>query len=237
MYIINNNIMKSFKAPLSLTLTIMSAGNLSAQELQSKTEDVKRSALILIECQNEWMHPEGVLYNKLIEDYEMFNQAVKNIESALAYARKVNMPVIHCGLRFQKGHPELANGKTGLREAIARLGTFPEHGFRSEFHESVRPVSGEFIVTGRTGSSGFAGSNLDIFLRQNNIETVYLVGFATHVCVESTFREAHDKGYYPVMISDACSAFNRDQQEYVIEHIIHHYGEEITTENFHKLYR
>ncbi len=154
------------------------------------------------------MHPMGNLYN-LIEDREMFNRSVENIERVLGYARKMGMPVIHCGLRYRKGHPELANGKTGLREAISRLGNFPADDFRSQTYDSLEPLQSEFVVTGRTGSSGFSGSNLDVFLRNNGIETVYLVGYATHVCVESTFREAQDRGYYPVLIEDACSANNR----------------------------
>lgn len=226
--------MKRVLILLSASMLIITS-SLNGQDFKSKTEDIKKSALILIETQNEWMHPQGNLY-KLIEDREMFDKSVANIESALAYARKAGMPVVHCGLRFQKGHPELANGKAGLREAISRLGNFPDNDFRSQFFDTLKPLEGEFIVTGRTGSSGFSGSNLDIFLRQNNIETVYLVGYATHVCVESTFREAHDKGYYPVLMHDACSAFNREQQDYVIEHIVHHFGEAIDTGSFTEMY-
>lgn len=220
---------------IAILLAMIFTGSLTAQKLISRTEDIKKSAIILIETQNEWMSPTGKLYNK-ITDRELFNESVINIEKALAYARKKGMPVVYSGLFFQKGHPELTNGKTGLREAIARLGTFTEGESGSEFYKSVKPIAGEFIVKGRTGSSAFAGSNLDIYLRQNQIETIYLVGYATNVCVESTFREAQDKGYYPVIISDASAAFNRMQQNYVLENIVHHYGEAITTENFLKLY-
>ncbi|MBS5979280.1 isochorismatase family protein [Dysgonomonas sp. Marseille-Q5470] len=224
------------KVKVLLTIAIMAATtSLHAQDFKSRTNNVKKSALILIETQNEWMHPDGLLY-KRFESKEMFDKSVQNLESVLAYARKTGMPVIHCGLRFQKGHPELANGKTGLREAISCFETFPDSNFRSDFYETLIPIEGEFITSGRTGSSGFAGSNLDIFLRHNNIETLYLVGYATNVCVESTFREAHDKGYYPVMIHDACATFDNQQQEHVLKHIVHHYGEAIDTDYFTKMY-
>ena len=207
----------------------------NSQELKSKTIDVSKSALILIETQNEWMHPDGLLYPRF-EDKELFDESVKNIESSLKYAREIGMPIIHCGLRFQEGHPELANGKTGLREAISRFGTFPVDNFRSEFYETLKPLDNEFITSGRTGSSGFGGSNLDIYLRNNNIETVYLVGYATNVCVESTMREAQDKGYYPVIIQDACATFDKAQHDHVFKHIVHHYGESLDTDAFTHLY-
>ncbi|GAA0886481.1 pyrimidine utilization protein B [Sphingobacterium siyangense subsp. cladoniae] len=191
-----------------------------------------KSALILIETQNEWMHPDGKLYKGLVKDKEMMQTSIKNIEKALDYARKNNIEVIHVGLRFEKGYPELANGKSGLRKAIPNAGTFPINEFGSQFYETVKPIEGEFIVTGRVGASGFTGSNFDVYMRNNKIENLYLVGYATHVCVESTLRDAHDKGYNTYVMSDATSAFNRTQQEYVLNEIVHHFGEHLTTEAF-----
>lgn len=188
-------------------------------------------ALILIECQNEWLSSKGKL-QRLIDDKEMFDLSVKNIDKALQHARLLKIPVAHVGLRFQQGYPELANGKSGLNKAIPTFGTFPLNEFGSQFFELFQPVYGEFVVTGRTGASGFAGSNLDVWLRNNKIEDVYLAGYATHVCVESTLREAHDKGYNPILLEDATSAFNKIQQNYVIKEIVHHFGEHIKTQDF-----
>ncbi|WP_207423907.1 cysteine hydrolase [Desertivirga brevis] len=192
-----------------------------------------KSAFILIECQNEWLSPKGKLHG-LIEDRDLFTLSIGNIEKCLKHARDQKMLVGHVGLRFQKGYPELANGKSGLNKAIPTFGTFPLNEFGSQFYNPFQPMDSEFVVTGRTGASGFSGSNLDIWLRNNKIENIYLVGYATHVCVESTFREAHDKGYNPILITDAGSAFNKNQQEYVVENIVHHFGECVTTAEFLK---
>jgi len=191
-----------------------------------------KSALILIETQNEWMHKDGKLYKALVKDKEMMQTSITNIERVLDYARKNNIEVIHVGLRFEKGYPELANGKFGLRKAIPNAGTFPINEFGSQFYETVKPIEGEFVVTGRVGASGFTGSNLDVYLRNNKIENLYLVGYATHVCVESTLRDGHEGGYNTYVISDATSAFNKMQQEYFLSEIVHHFGEHLTTEEF-----
>ncbi|WP_284461865.1 cysteine hydrolase [Chryseobacterium sp.] len=198
--------------------------------VQSQTKE--KSALILIETQNEWMHEEGKLYNALVTDKDMMHNSMANIEKILDHARKNNIKVIHVGLRFEKGYPELANGKSGLRKAIPNAGTFPINEFGSQFYETVQPIENEFVVTGRVGASGFTGSNLDVYLRNNKIENLYLVGYATHVCVESTLREAHEKGYNTFLISDGTSAFNRTQQDYVISEVVHHFGEHLTTKEF-----
>ncbi|WP_433777780.1 cysteine hydrolase [Flavobacterium anhuiense] len=197
-----------------------------------KSQTKEKSALILIETQNEWMHEDGKLRKLLIKDEQMMLNSITNIEKLLDYSRKNNIEVIHVGLRFEKGYPELANGKSGLRKAIPIAETFPINEFGSQFYESVKPVAGEFVVTGRVGASGFTGSNLDAYLRNNKIENLYIAGYATHVCVESTLRDAHERSYNTFVVSDATSAFNKTQQEYFLNEIVHHFGEHMTTKDF-----
>lgn len=212
----------------SITLILFTFLNMQFTPAQAQL----KSALILIETQNEWMHPEGKLYKGLIKDSAMMHNSISNIEKALDYARKNNIAVVHVGLRFEKGYPELANGKSGLRKAIPLAGTFPIHEFGSQFYQTVKPIQGEFVVTGRVGASGFTGSNLDVYLRNNHIEHIYLAGYATHVCVESTLRDGHEKGYHTYVLSDATAAFERYQQDYFLNEIVHHFGEHLSTAEF-----
>lgn len=125
------------------------------------------------------------------------------------YARQNDIQIIHVGLRFEKGYPEMGSGKSGLRKAIPKAGTFKINEFGSQFYETVKPMNDEFVVTGRLGASSFTASNLDTYLRNNRIENLYLAGYATHVCLESTLRDAHDKGYNTFLLSDATAAFNK----------------------------
>lgn len=212
------------------TIIILLLSILNLNYMKSQTKE--KSALILIETQNEWMHEDGKLRKLLIKDEQMMLNSITNIEKLLDYSRKNNIEVIHVGLRFEKGYPELANGKSGLRKAIPIAETFPINEFGSQFYESVKPVAGEFVVTGRVGASGFTGSNLDAYLRNNKIENLYIAGYATHVCVESTLRDAHERSYNTFVVSDATSAFNKTQQEYFLNEIVHHFGEHMTTKDF-----
>ena len=213
------------KTTFLIIITFLSMNSMQAQKKE-------KSALILIETQNEWMHPDGKLNKALVKDKEMMQTSIKNIEKLVAFARKEGIPVVHVGLRFEKGYPELANGQSGLRKAIPNAGTFPINEFGSQFYETVKPIEGEFVVTGRVGASGFTGSNLDAYLRNNKIENIYLAGYATHVCVESTLRDGHERSYNTYVISDATSAFNQTQQSYFLSEIVHHFGEHLTTKEF-----
>jgi nicotinamidase-related amidase len=186
-------------------------------------------ALVLIEFQREWLDPAGKI-NHLMADREQFDAAVGNGARALAAARLGGWPVIHVGLRYAQGHPELGRAEHGLRAAIKAAGTFAANGPGSEFPPPFAPRPGEFVVSGRLGASAFSASNLDAYLRNNGISQLLLCGFALHVCVESTLREAHDRGYDAVLIEDATAAFSAEQRRHVLEEVVHHFGSRTTVD-------
>ena len=197
--------------------------------MQNSTLD--HCALVLIEYQGEWLDADGKL-NKLMQDRKLFADSVEQSRRALEAARRAGMRIVHVGLRFSPGYPELGTAKAGLRAAIPKAKTFQKGTPGSAFVEPFVPQSGEWTVQGRTGASGFAGSNLKSILRNNRVETIYLMGYATHVCVESTLRAAHDRGYDVVVLTDATAAFNRDQQRHFEEAVLHHFGRGMQTSAF-----
>jgi len=192
---------------------------------------LNNSALLLIEFQNEWLDKNGKL-NNLFLDREQFLISLKNAEKVLKYARNTQINVIHSGLNYTKTYKELGQSNHGLRAAIPKNRTFLADSDASHFPTPFNPKDNEFIVQGRVGSSAFSGSNLDIYLRNNRINILYIMGYALHVCVESTLRAAHDLGYEVIIIEDASSAFNQDQKNYFISDIVHHFGISIKSNDF-----
>ncbi|MBL3519614.1 isochorismatase family protein [Arcobacter lanthieri] len=203
--------------------------NLYSKDSKMKELDIESSALVLIEYQNEWLDENSKLY-KLMKDKKQFEESIKNSKEALEYARKIGMKVIHIPLILSDDYKEFGNGQYGLRAVIPQVKTWQDKS--KDFNKDFVPKKNEFIVSGRLGASGFAGSNLDAILRNNGIETLYMTGFATNVCVESTFREAHDKGYNSIVIDDATSSFTKEEKEFFIKNIVHHFGANISTKDF-----
>jgi nicotinamidase-related amidase len=193
--------------------------------------DVKKSALVLIEYQNEWLG-KGSKLEHLIEDKKQFEESKLNSKIILEHARKIKMNIVHVPFIVSDDYKEFGknNAKFGLRAIIPKVKTW--QGNSKIFHTDFTPKDNEFIISGRVGASGFASSNLDIILKNNGIEDIFLIGYATHICVESTFREAHDKGYNTYVISDATSAFQKEQQDFFEKNIVHHYGELLYTKDF-----
>ena len=199
---------------------------------QPGSVDLGHSALVLIEYQRDWFDEDGKIHH-LMKDKKLFENSVQHSKVALEAARRAGMTIVHVGLAFAPGYPELGRtARFGLRKAIPAVGSFPEGGKGSQFVPPFTPQSGEFVVSGRTGASAFAGSNLESFLRNNGITDLYLMGYATHVCLESTFRQAHDLGYAASVILDATAAFTQTQQDYFRDNVVHHYGHALTTPEF-----
>lgn len=191
-----------------------------------------RSAFVFIEFQNEWLDSDRPL-NRLMQDRPLFDNAVRNAATVIARARTLNANIVHAGLTLAADPGYLVfgrgQGKSGLKGAIPAAGTWRDSE-RIRFPEPFTPQPGEFVVSGRSGASVITNSNLDPYLRNNGIDHLYLLGFALHVCVESTLRAAHDLGYEVTVISDAAPAFTARQQAHVIEHVVHHFGRSATTE-------
>jgi len=123
----------------------------------------------------------------------------------LASARAAGMIVIYIQVGFRSGFPEISD-----RNAMfSTIKNDPERrqmfaGPAREIHEAVAPQDGDIVVT-KHRVSGFAGTDLDMILRANDIDTLVLFGIATSGVVLSTLIHAVDEDYKIFMIEDLCA--------------------------------
>lgn len=206
-----------------------------ASSAKAEHVDNSTSALVMIEYQNEWVSKEGRLRNLLVKDKSQFEEAINRSKTLLALARKQRVTVIHVTLKPDPQYRIFGDAAFGLRAAIPDAKTW--QGDMHAIHADFKPHANEHVITERTGASGFSGSNLDSYLRNNGIDTLFLAGFATHVCVESTLREAHDKGYRTFVVTDAVGAFTELQQSYFENDVLHHFGHGVTVNRFEEIFK
>ena len=214
-----------------LVLFVLVVNIFASNVIDMKNIDFKKSAIVLIEYQNAWLKKDSKL-SSLMKDKKQFENSKVNSKKIFEFARKVGINIIHIPFLVSNDYKEFGkdNAKYGLRAVIQKAGTWQNED--KEIHKDFIPKTGEFVVSGRIGASGFAGSNLDAILRNNKIDNLFLMGYATNVCVESTLREAHDKGYNTYVVKDAVSAFTKDQKEFFENNILHHFGALIDTKTF-----
>jgi nicotinamidase-related amidase len=179
--------------------------------------DPKETALIFIEFQNEFTSPGGGLYDA-VKDCMSATGTLANAKAMLAAGRSIGCTIVHCPISFLKGHMEISNKPYGILAPIKNGQLFQANEWASEICDDMKPLQGDLICIGKSGLCGFASTNLDFLLRQNNIRNVVLCGFLTNCCVESTMRTAYEKGYRVFTLKDCCAATSVEAQEAAYQH-------------------
>ena len=159
----------------------------------------KASALLVMDFQI--MIVEGYAANK----EALLARTARLIEAA----RSAGVMLIYVVVGFRRGYPEISPRNLTFG-AVRAAGRFAPGDPAAAIHPAVAPKTGDVVVTKhRVGA--FAGTDLDMILRANGIDTLLLTGIATSGVVLSTVRHAADADYRLLVIGDCCS----DQDEEV----------------------
>jgi biuret amidohydrolase len=171
-----------------------------------------RCALLIIDMQRDFLEPGG-FGAALGNDVGMLRRAIEPIRRVLAAARDRRMPVIHT----REGHrPDLADLPPAKRERgrlatrIGDLGPMGRILVRGEpGHDIVpelAPIAGEPVVD-KPGKGAFYATDLEAMLRNRGIAQLIVCGVTTEVCVNTTVREANDRGFDCLVLEDCVASY------------------------------
>ena len=132
-------------------------------------------------------------------------------------ARASATRVIYIVVGFRPGFPEVSARNQSFG-AIRQSGRFGAGDPGVQIHAAVAPSADDIVVT-KHRVSAFAGTDLDMILRANGIDTMILAGIATSGVVLSTLRHAADADYRIVVVDDCCSDRDPEVHRVLIEKI------------------
>ena len=156
--------------------------------------DLRRTAVLCMDFQ------AGIVQNFAGEDAAGL---LERTAALLGAARNTGAKVGYVRVGFRPGYPEVSPNNQSF-SAIRSSGRFEGDAPGTEIHPRVAPRAGEFVVTKhRVGA--FAGTDLDMILRANGIDTLVLAGISTSGVVLSTVRHAADADYRIVVVAHCCS--------------------------------
>ena len=200
----------------------------------------EKTAIVLIEAQNDFLSPGGTMYQYIAEQLKERN-VIGNLVNLLNGARGKAKIFYLPFQAFKPGFPELKKGgpgTAGLRgiememKADWGTGAWVEGTPGPEIVPQLTPQPGDIVVRGKLTLDAFHSTALNYLLRANEIETVVFCGFHTNWCVESTARSAYDLGYRVVVISDCTGTDTEREQKYAEEVIFPRIGTVMTSDQF-----
>jgi nicotinamidase-related amidase len=174
--------------------------------------DLEKTALVIIDMQRDFLEPGG-FGAALGNDVTRLQAAVAPCRAVLAAARKAGLLVIHTReghrpdlsdappLKVARGDPALRIGAPGPMGRILVRGE-PGHDIIPELY----PIAGEPVID-KPGKGAFCQTDLELMLRNRGIETLLVCGVTTEVCVNTTVREANDRGFRCIVLSDCCASY------------------------------
>jgi len=170
------------------------------------------TALVIIDMQRDFLEPGG-FGDALGNDVSLLRAAIAPTQAVLKAARRAGMLVVHT----REGHrPDLSD----LPPAKHRRGNFPTkigdagpmgrilvrgeagHGIIPE----LAPTGGEPVID-KPGKGAFFATDLEAILRGRGVDRLIVCGVTTEVCVHTTVREANDRGFDCLVLSDCTGSY------------------------------
>jgi len=184
-------------------------------------------ALIIIDMQNGFVAPGGS-FDKLGYDISKYQRVVPAIQGLYQKAKSLNIPVFFSqALREQSGIDMLERLHQILpdkrRERVEKLPLCVRGTWDSEIIDALKPGDGDHIVHKRRDSV-FQDTEFALWLRSMRIDTIIFSGVDISICVESSLRDAFNRGWDVILISDASASLNDTFHETTIAEISENFG-------------
>jgi nicotinamidase-related amidase len=181
-------------------------------------------ALMIIDMQRDFVDPGG-FGEALGNDVSLLRKAIAPTKRVLNAARRAGILVIHT----REGHrpdltdlPSSKKTRGKLKTGIGDKGPMGRILVRGEYGHDIiddlKPKAGEPVID-KPGKGAFYATDLDGVLKSSGIQQLIVCGVTTEVCVNTTVREANDRGYDCLVLEDCVGSYFPEFQEYALKMI------------------
>jgi nicotinamidase-related amidase len=182
-------------------------------------------ALIIIDMQRDFIEPGG-FGSALGNDVSLLQNIVPTVKSLLETARQLGMLIVHTREAHKADLSDCPPSKLGRGECTIKIGDAGPMGHLliegepgNDIIETLKPLPNEYNIT-KPGKGAFYATALDQILKEHGITHLLICGVTTEVCVQTTMREANDRGYECLLIEDATESYFPEFKKTTLEMIV-----------------
>ena len=180
-----------------------------------KALNLQRTALILCDLQNDFLHPEGAYGRSGVTSPEI-SLVPGRMVGVCDAMRNASCPIVSTHFTLvsgRNGEPLISDHLRGVRPFLKR-GDFQSGGWGHDLYDLLKPVNEKIE---KVAFSAFYMSRLEWLLRKINVNTLIFSGIVTNGGVASTLRDAHVRDFSTVLLRDGCAAFDIETHDTAIK--------------------
>jgi ureidoacrylate peracid hydrolase len=196
--------------------------------------EIEKSALIIVDMQNDFVHPEGqfgIMAKQNPErniDHDFLSSPVPHIKRLAAAFRNAGRPVVFIAHVLKSDYSDAAF-PYWRRERPSDSQFIVEGTWGAEIIDELRPEEGEHLVV-KKGYGGFSNTPLDTILRNFGVTTCVVTGVTTCTCVSTTIRGGVENNYRMIIVGDGTADVQREAHEHELKTMARVFADVKTTD-------
>jgi nicotinamidase-related amidase len=164
-----------------------------------------RVGLLLIDTVNENFSEQGKAYEIYRPEFERLG-TFENLKRLIAGSRRLDVPVFFAATSFTEADYTTWKHLSGMHRQMFEKRLFEAGTWNAEFHPELAPQPGDVVLSPHKSLDVFPHTDLELQLRQHNVEYLAIAGVSGIMAVESTARTAMERGYHVTTFTDATAA-------------------------------
>ncbi|MGB8700817.1 MAG: isochorismatase family cysteine hydrolase [Thermosynechococcaceae cyanobacterium] len=193
--------------------------------------DCDRTALIVIDMQNDFCHPDGFCGVQLQADLSAMRAIIPQVQAAIAWAKACNLLTIYTRESHKPDGSDITPSKQQRYinagypiGSVGKMGRFLIQGEAgTRLIDELHPQDTDWQID-KPAQSIFVGTDLGDRLQQRGISHLLFTGVTTECCVLASYRHASDLGFFCLLLEDCCAALNPAEHQAAIDVLLSENG-------------
>ena len=162
----------------------------------------ERTALVIVDPQVDFLSPQSVVWDLVGEQVEK-NRVVDHLVALKQAAERAGIPVFYSPHYFSDHEYSGWRHLNMIDRVMFERRMFDVAGSGAQFLPALAPGAHTIVLSPHKALSGFWANDIQLQLRQRDVQTILLAGMSANLCVESHLRDAAENGFDVIVVKDA----------------------------------